>query len=892
MKGFVLTFSENIVNFTASRCNELPPEETAVIMPTRRATLYLREELKHSNRLLPAIFSWDDFLYRLYLINFPPASIPSKPQLLWLLYKTSSGWKSFSRFIPWGERILSAFEEMDIFLLGKGELRNIEELGKYEEGIAKRIWENISGHKHAFEAELSKRRFVTRGMYYKQLALKDTLSLPWKNVIISGLSFISKAESEIIRKIDAEIEIVFQKEGDWEGLSELEKLVDEREFVGEAGKPEIYIYSSSDIHGEAVKAGEILRKSENVALILPDNASLFPVLQFSLYGVEKEFNVSMGYPLEKTPLFRLIEIIGELHQSFSEDSFSFLPYLKLISHPYVKNLQIYENKDAIRKLATVLRNKFRGIYRISLKDTMESVSEIKNDVLKFQNLFIESLRDIKTPGELAGKLRSIIEKIKDFSPATNNRIFKLSYYATLQSLEEIEKAEFADIRFPEEELYSIFSQFFKPQRLPFTGTPLAPIQVLGLLETRALSFKRIVVFDVNEGVLPSIETVDPVFPQWMRRAFGLPSYKRKEELFRYNFLRLIKGAEEAHIMYVEAGDKRRSRFIEEVIWEEEKKEGNILRESEKEASIGKLKKISIEIPMLFRKKQKLELKKNEIVMESLEKFVFSPTSIDEYISCPMKFYFHHILQLKAPEKEEFKRGSVIHEALEKYLREEIGVGNEIKPEKINFEKFEIILEELWWRSFKRSGKNSLILNIAKLKTKELINRISEEGALLLGLEMEISSDFPVKERKIHIKGKIDRVDYRNDKYIIIDYKTGTGKVPSSRLEAEQTTGRKEISKKIKSFQLPLYIYMFVNGRRNSLSSNPPTYENTEAVLKLIVKNKEVKYSLQDESTRNTILSSLREVLEEILNPEIPFSSDPISARVCEYCPFKAICSVS
>lgn len=881
MKGFVLSFSEDLIKFTAARSAKYPPEETAVILPTRRAALYLREELKKSNRLLPAVFSWDDFLYRIYLLNFPPASIPSRPQLLWTLYKTSGGWDSFSKFIPWGERILGAFEEMDIFLLGKGELRNIEELGKFEEGIARRIWENISTHKESFERELSGKGFITRGMYYKKLALADSIVVPWKVVIISGLSFISKAESEIIETIEAEKEIIFQREGDWEGLSELERLIDKKEFVGGKKSPKIHIYSSSSVHGEAVKAGEILKKVEEVALILPDNASLFPVLQFSLHGVEKEFNISMGYPLEKTPLFRLIEIIGELHQSFTDGSFSFFPYLKLVSHPYVKNLQIYTNKDAIRKLASILKNKLRGVFRLTLDNVRELVPELNEDVEKFHEIFINSLMDVKTPGQLAGKLRVIIEQIKDFSPASNNRIFKLSYYAILQSIEEIEKAEFSNFQFPGDELFMIFSQFFKPQRLPFTGTPLAPIQVLGLLETRSLNFKRVIMFDVNEGVLPSIDTVDPVFPQWMRRAFGLPSYKRKEELFKYNFLRLVKGAEEAHLLYVKAGDKRKSRFIEELIWEREKEEGQI----------DALKETTIEIPMLFRRRKQLEVKKDSRVVEQIKYFIFSPSSIDEYLRCPMKFYLNHILNLKEPDKEEFRRGSVIHMALEKYLRMAVGEGEEIKAEKLNYKDFEALLEKLWWENFRFSGKNSLVLKIAKLKTEELLKKIGKEGGILLGVEMEVAGEFSLGNRRVSIRGKLDRVDYRDDGYLIIDYKTGAGDVPVKNLDSTNLGDRKAIARGIKSFQLPLYIYMFVNSNKTFIPDNPPGYHNTKAKLSFIMEKNDKDISLEDEIKREIIFNSLRKVLEEIISPEVPFVSDPAKPDYCRFCPFKAICGI-
>ena len=140
-------------------------------------------------------------------------------------------------------------------------------------------------------------------------------------------------------------------------------------------------------------------------------------------------------------------------------------------------------------------------------------------------------------------------------------------------VDEIRQAVFSEEPFPVEDLFKIFSEKIEREIVAFSGSPLKGLQILGLFETRALNFKHVIVMDVNEGVLPHVNLYEPLIPREVMISLNLDRLEQEEEIQRYQFMRLISSAKTVHLVYQESRDKERSRFVEELIWDAEKKCG-------------------------------------------------------------------------------------------------------------------------------------------------------------------------------------------------------------------------------------------------------------------------------------------------------------------------------
>ena len=140
--------------------------------------------------------------------------------------------------------------------------------------------------------------------------------------------------------------------------------------------------------------------------------------------------------------------------------------------------------------------------------------------------------------------------------------------------DELKDCAFAEEIFEPRDLFKILDERLSSQMVAFSGSPLRGLQVLGLFETRALNFKNVIVVDVNEGLLPSLNIYEPLIPREVMIKLNLDRLELEEEIQRYGFMRLISAAQNVHLIYQQNSDRTRSRFLEELIWEQEERQGD------------------------------------------------------------------------------------------------------------------------------------------------------------------------------------------------------------------------------------------------------------------------------------------------------------------------------
>src|SRR5208337_1448497 len=143
----------------------------------------------------------------------------------------------------------------------------------------------------------------------------------------------------------------------------------------------------------------------------------------------------------------------------------------------------------------------------------------------------------------------------------------------MKELAVLGRSRVRDLAFAERNSYFHFLRRYVSRCFtPFEGTPLKGVQVLGFLETRNLRFHRTYILDANEDVIPDTRKEESLLPVKVRQILGMPTYADRDMLSAYYFHTLVRGSAEVHVFFVENGRKEKSRFVEQLLWEKQKKD--------------------------------------------------------------------------------------------------------------------------------------------------------------------------------------------------------------------------------------------------------------------------------------------------------------------------------
>jgi inactivated superfamily I helicase len=308
----------------------------------------------------------------------------------------------------------------------------------------------------------------------------------------------------------------------------------------------------------------------------------------------------MGYPLRRSSLYFLLDFVMKAQLSRKVGRYYAKDYLKVLRHPFVKNLRLIGDGDEVRILVHRLEETLTGRIKsdisgssfIALADLLSSdeifasveatliamgrkvsraeLIEALKTIHRVAFEDWEAVTDLKTfAGALGRFLDLVVEKsfLKSFPLNINiaSRMYDVK--------DAFERAAFDREPFAFDEIVRIFEDKLSREMVNFSGTPLKGLQVLGLFETRSLNFDNVIIMDTNEGVLPKLDIHASLVPREVMMSLKLDRLELEEEIQRYQFMRIISSAKNVHLVYQEREDKERSRFIEELAWEEDKKVG-------------------------------------------------------------------------------------------------------------------------------------------------------------------------------------------------------------------------------------------------------------------------------------------------------------------------------
>ena len=928
-----------------------PLEELAVVFAGKRPSLYLKRKFAEHCRkpfYSPCFFSIEEFIDRISRIKYGDFIDLQYTDAIWALYNTIQSLpvfnnhpfkkKGFGEFFHWGRYILNFIDQLDAENISNDKLRSLEGNARIGYDVPESVNEllmNLSIVRNGFHETLKSRKRFTKG--YKYLCALEAVDgiecEEFKKIYFAGLFALVGIEREIIKKIwlkgKGEI-IVEGNPDDWQVLKDLAVYYGaEYEMIPcDISKPDrISIHSGFDTHSEVLKVYEILKKidSKKTAIVLPISEPLFPLLTFAVDRLDGEYNISLGYPFSRTSVFDLMAAILDAQLKQREDHrYPARYYLEVILHPFVKNL---DNGVDIRSLLlgierTITGEAFRsdlankpfitldeaeaacgsqdaGLevekeikYEICNAETLISHEAGKSAIERIHWIFFRNLEHVKDLSELAQKLEEALSFILDYTPirsyVLSGEIFKQAF----ETLEGLKETEFSKERFHPDDaknkkaLCDFILYHLKGVTLPFETKPIEPLEILGVLETRNIHFDSVIMLDMNEGIIPQPKKIDPLVPIGVYEQIGIPSPDYNEEIFRYNFYRLISSARDVHLIYIDSEDKQRSRYIEQLIWNEEKTKRS-LNAITIDKSIYKINlKLQDALP---------EIQKTENVIRLLMMKTYSSTAIDDYIRCPVLFYYGHILNFEqkrglSEDIDVMDRGNIIHHILSdtfKNFREK-EIASHLYNEILS--RMNKAIEE----NFKDrvvTGDFYLFKKLTEYKLDTFLRKNVKNAVkpfTILHLEKIISNSVDIGRYNINFKGRLDRVDYipEDNEYMIIDYKTGgTKQYSNNALTNIDPNSIDDVHNTIKSFQLPLYLLLF--STTFSIPAN-----NVNAKLILLKNNEEEKlFESNPIEERKSILEMyidcIRTVMGDILDGSKPFR--PFDDNSCGTCLFTCIC---
>lgn len=898
------TFLNRVVTDVLSKNNNIA--ELTFILPSKRAGIFLKHILKsklEKTTILPKIISIEQFIEKLSGIN----SIDNTTLLFefYSIYKKiteKDKAESFENFAKWGPLLLQDFNEIDRHLIDANylfsyltDVKRLETLLKGEQKtdlISKQVkfYENFESYYNTLKKYLLENKIGYQGLQYREAVenMEWYINNTTNTLVLVGFNALNKAEETVFKSllennlatIYWDIDTFFV-ENNPQVSNFITTYRTKWNYFKRNGfnwfsndftlKKKIKIIGTPKDISQIKYAGEILKEIANTtdnlsdtALVLADESMLGASLN-SLPAEVDRANITMGYELKNIPLSNVFEYLFKLHMHSKNGAFYYKEVLALLNHPQVK-LFIEDQAIIDGLLYKIASNNFTYLTKSNLIKLIGNNPEFDKLSFLFDNWENNASTAIKN-------CILYIELVKDNSILNKlEKEYLFRFYTIFQQLLNLDQkfGHITDIK----TLVIFYNQMLKTEKLSFQGEPLSGLQIMGVLETRVLDFKNIIITSVNEGVLPAGKSDNSFIPFDIKREVGLPTYKEKDAIFAYHFFRLTQRAENIYIIYnTEAdsyGSGEQSRFITQL---------ETFKKDEVEKFV--VGPYVVKTDTGFKEIPKKEFVNNKL--KALSEKGFSASTLTKYILNPLDFYNQKILGIKEVEEVEETiadktLGTIIHKTLEAFYEPYIGknlseeVLLEMKP-KVSSEVRKWF-NEVYGSGNISSGKNLLIYNVAQ---QFVTNFLNQELSLLrngntikiLALEKKLVLTINVEgiNHAIQLVGEADRIDEFNGTTRIIDYKTG--KVEQKDLNIKDWSQlTKDYKKHNKAFQVLFYALLFSESFGLDLEKQPMesgiiSFKNLRAGFLKVNKSSVTKNDI------DFFKAELKRLLSEIFDPTVP-----------------------
>ncbi|HQD45341.1 MAG TPA: PD-(D/E)XK nuclease family protein [Kaistella sp.] len=889
--------------------------EYNLVLPGKRPVVFIKQILKEKkySGFLPNFFTIEDLI----------KEISEKQSVqgisLWLfafeIYREIQPNEDFSNFLKWFPTLLKDWDDMLKFsksdkavleyMFDEERIKNwSENLGESEETPRKKFlnfWQKMNLFLPIFKQRLNEKNWATSGMIHEfaRNKIEDFAQKTNQKFVFCGFNAFTPVEEKLVRNLLQwdKAQCFFQADEYYindekqEAGKFLRQIKTWKEFNESRNfqwlendfskQKKIKVYEVSGNITQTKVLPEIFKEISdenlsNTAVILLDE-NLLPASLDAMNSV-KHLNITMGFPLKNLGFSNAIKQLFYLQKQLEKKDSSYYYNDVLLVLEELPNDEI--DLEIISNFKSKIEE--RNIVYISKKQFTEFLSNLSyfklfekpKSVIEFLDLLIAFCYQLKFRN-LDDILYENISHFEKSFKIIKNHILPYTFDIKMETLEVL------------------INQLVNSETIDFEGEPLQGLQVMGLLETRLLNFENIILLSANEGKLPLGNSQNTYIPFDVRQHFGLHTFLENDSIYAYHFYRLIQDSKNVHLLFnalssgVNTGEQ--SRFITQL---------------EIEDSHHQIEKVVIENSSDPIQQELMRIEKTPKVLEKLNdwKSRISASHLTSYIYNPIDFYLTKILGTKETseiEEELSQRsyGNLVHYALQeiyqKFIGKKLTINDlQFSDEAINEVINNAILKLNHQIEFYEKGMNFIHKSIAERVVRNVLEydrKLVEDGNTLEILSVEgnfENVDFYVDEEKtdkVSFYGFIDRIDRLNGTLRIIDYKTAKTKnlslsAPKKEQDFDKFAQLFFRDDYKQAMQLCVYAYSVLNQKKY------PDHFVECGIWSFAEVNKGVQNLQifgQSEISNNLLenpMNSIKNVIEEILNPEIDFVENVKQSR--------------
>ncbi len=931
---------------------------TVLVFPNKRANLFFNGYLAgESDQPIwaPAAMSISDLFQKL---SVQKTGDPIR--LVCELYKVfkeeTQSQETLDDFYFWGELLISDFDDVDKNMVDadklfsnlqglKNLMDNYDFLDKEQEeairqffqnfSIERRtelkekfisLWDKLGSIYHRYQENLTELGIAYEGMLYRNVIEQlDTERLKYDKYIFVGFNVLNKVEHQFFKLLQDADKAMFYWDYDIFYTQQIKKH--------EAGKflkrnlqdfpnelPDSYFdsfktpkniryISASTENAQARFLPEWIRttfsnseceEKEN-AVVLCNEALLLPVLH-SIPQEVKNVNITMGFPLAQTPVYSFINAAMELQTNgYRSDTgrFTYEAVSAILKHPYTQQLSTHA--DSLENELTKTNRFYPLPSELKQDDFLANLFTPRSGIKDLCDYLVGLIKDISILYRKEGEYNDIF-----------NQLYRESLFQSHLKINRLYSLiESGELNVRTDTLKRLISKVLTASNIPFHGEPAIGMQVMGVLETRNLDFRNLVMLSLNEGQLPKSGGESSFIPYNLRKAFGMTTIEHKNAVYAYYFYRLIQRAENITLLYNTSSDGlnrgEESRFMLQLLVEgpheitREYLEAGQSPQSNQEIQIEKT-------PEVLRRIYRAYDSSNP------KSVILSPSALNAYLDCRLRFYYRYVAGLKTPDEvsaeiDSALFGTIFHLSAQLVYTELTANGNMIQKEDLErLLRDEVKLQSYLDQAFKKelfkvapeekpeyNGVQLINSKVILSYLKQLLrNDLQYTPFEMVAMEKKVSEEMTIQTGQgpftLRLGGTIDRMDAKEGTLRIVDYKTGGS--PKTPANIEQLFTPSETRP---NYIFQTFLYAAIMSRKQSLMVAPallyihraasesysPVIEMGEPRKPKIPVN---NFAFFEDEFRER----LQALLEEVFDEKEAFTQTK-DIKKCSYCDFKAIC---
>ncbi len=974
MKSFLDLVAEDIIQKYGTNLSDI-----AVVFPNKRASLFLNESLARQVSQpiwCPSYITISD-LFR----QHSALKVGDPIKLVCDLHKTFVACagidETLDHFFGWGQLLIADFDDVDKNMAEADKLfanlKNIHEfddvsyLTDYQKKMIRQffsnfseehntelkkrflqLWSHFGNIYHDFNNLLAKQGLAYEGALYRKVVTDETIQFKHKKYLFVGFNMMQKVELRLCDRLQKEGKAAFYWDYDQYYMdgkheaghyirqylhyypNELSDLANTCHFNSLNQSKDITYVSASTENIQARYVYQWLSEKgrceagRKTAVVLADESLLQTVIH-SLPEKAKTVNITIGYPLQQTPFYSLIQQLIKLQtlgHPTGSDAYRLHQVLMTLRHPYAKYISTQYAK-VVKDLEE--RKRFYPTRQSLCLDGDEGLQILFRD--------LESAASYNLA--LTEYLLDVLMQIGTHAKQLDDHLFQESLFRSYTLINRLHGLiASGDLEVDTITLERLIQQLIQATSIPFHGEPAEGIQIMGVLETRNLDFDHVLVLSCNEGNLPKGINDSSFIPYSLRKAFGLTTIDNKVAIYSYYFHSLLQRATDVTFTYNNATEEghtgEMSRFMLQLMVESRH---DIVRKS----------LVAGQTPI--HTEYQAEEKTKEVMETLLKDRLITPTFLNTYLRCQKRFFFRYVKELKEPDEMDEDEvdnrifGNIFHRAAQLfYLRltptsnirtDDEGEQHLIHPIVVSKGEIEQRMKhkELLYQLVDEAFREQLFkvkadgyhpaYNGLQLINREVITNYLKQllqidlrlaPFTILGLEKKVTSTFEFTlasgKKTFRMGGFIDRLDAVSangnpgmqnlaERIRVIDYKTGRALTTHPR-DISDIFNPKELSRHT-DYYLQAMLYSLIVKHHGKLN---PAQDAVSPALLFIQQAGAEDYDptlklgkdwiIDAADYEQEFMESLESMVTEIYNPALPFLPTDDKQR-CQNCPYAALC---